>query len=59
MLASQGKKDDAEALLDKLRKQLPNSASAAMAIGDYYFQRKQTDRALAEYRRGLSFSRKS
>ena len=57
MLASQGRKDDAGALLDKLRKQLPNSASAAMDIGDYYFQRKQTDQALAEYRRGLSFSR--
>jgi tetratricopeptide (TPR) repeat protein len=57
MLASQGSKDDAEALLDKLRKQVPNSADAAMAIGDFYFQRKETDQALAEYRRGLSVSR--
>ena len=27
-----------------------------MAIGDFYFQRKATDQALAEYRRGLSAS---
>ena len=30
-----------------------------MAIGDFYFQRKQTDQALAEYRRGLSASPKN
>lgn len=54
MLSSQGKTDAAEALLDKLRKQLPHSAVSAMAIGDYYFQRKETDKALAEYRRGLA-----
>ena len=54
ILAAQGKSDDAEAVLDKLRKQLPNSSAAAVAIGDFYFERKQTDRALVEYRRGLS-----
>jgi tetratricopeptide (TPR) repeat protein len=54
MLADQGKSDDAEAVLDKLRKQLPNSSVAAVAIGDFYFGRNQTDRALVEYRRGLS-----
>jgi tetratricopeptide (TPR) repeat protein len=59
MLADQGKSDDAEAVLDKLRKQLPNSSVAAVAIGDFYFERKQTDRALVEYRRGLSASPKS
>jgi tetratricopeptide (TPR) repeat protein len=56
MLASEGKKDEAEAVLDKLRKQLPSSVEAAIAIGDFYFVRKDSDRALAEYRRGLSVS---
>jgi tetratricopeptide (TPR) repeat protein len=59
ILTNQGKKDAAEALLSKLRKQLPNSADAAMAIGDFYFQRKETDQALADYRRGLAVSPKN
>ena len=59
VLGSEGRKDDAGALFDKLRKQAPNSPDAAMAIGDYYFQRKQTDQALAEYRRGLSIAPKN
>jgi len=54
ILKAQGKSDDAEAVLDKLRKQLPNSSEVAMAIGDFYTERKQTDQALVEYRRGLS-----
>jgi tetratricopeptide (TPR) repeat protein len=53
MLTSQGKKGDAEVLLDKLRKQPVDSADAAVAIGDFYFQQKETNRALAEYQRGL------
>ena len=59
ILTNQNKKDDAEALLGKLRKQLPNSADAAMAIGDFYFQRKESDQALGDYRRGLSVSPKN
>lgn len=59
MLASDGKKDEAEGVLDKLRKQLPNSVDAATAIGDFYFHLKETDRALAEYRRGLAVSPKN
>ena len=59
MLANQGKKDEAGALLDRLRKQVPNSADAATAIGDYYFQRKETEQALIEYRRGLSVDPKN
>jgi len=54
MLTAQGQNDLATALLEKLRNQLPKSSAAAKVIGDYYFQRKDTDRALAEYRRGLS-----
>ena len=53
MLTGLGKKDDAEVLLAKLRQQLPNSPDAAIAIGDYYFERKDTARALTEYQRGL------
>jgi len=59
MLASEGKKDEAEAVLDKLRKQLPNSVDAAIAIGDFYFLRRESDHALAEYRRGLAVSPKN
>ena len=59
MLASQGKKADAAALLDKLRKQPINSADAAVAIGDFYFQQKDTSQALAEYQRGLSIAPKN
>src|ERR1700730_14800385 len=58
MLAAQDQNDKATALLDKLRNQLPKSSAAAKVIGDYYFQRKDTDRALAEYRRGLSIEPK-
>jgi tetratricopeptide (TPR) repeat protein len=54
LLAGQGKEPDAEALLDKLRNQLPNSSEAAVAIGDFYFQRQETSRALSEYQRGLA-----
>jgi tetratricopeptide (TPR) repeat protein len=53
-LASEGRKSDAEAVLDRLRKQLPSSAAAAVAIGDLYFRRQETDKALTEYRRGLT-----
>ena len=59
MLSAQGKKDEAAGVLDKLRNQLPKSAEVATAIGDFYFQRKDTDRALAEYRRGLSVAPKN
>ncbi|MGD0964974.1 MAG: tetratricopeptide repeat protein [Candidatus Acidiferrales bacterium] len=59
LLAAEGDKDGAEKVLDTLRKQLPGSVDAATAIGDFYFQRKETDRALAEYRRGLSASPKN
>jgi Tfp pilus assembly protein PilF len=59
MLAIQGRKDDAESVLERLRKQFPNSAEPAQAIGDFYFQRKETDRALVEYRRALSIAPKS
>jgi tetratricopeptide (TPR) repeat protein len=59
MLTSQGKKDEADALLDKLRKQPGDSADAALAIGDFYFEQKETIRALAEYQRGLSLTPKS
>ena len=53
LLTVQGQKDEAEGVLGELRKQLPNSPEAAIAIGDFYFQHKQTDQALTEYRRGL------
>jgi tetratricopeptide (TPR) repeat protein len=59
MMASQGNGDGADSILDKLRKQVPTSSEAAVSIGDFFFQRQQTDRALAEYRRGLSSAPKN
>ncbi|MGA7225294.1 MAG: tetratricopeptide repeat protein, partial [Candidatus Acidiferrales bacterium] len=59
ILESQNRGEDAEALVDKLRKQMPSSTDATLAIGDFYFQRKQMDRALAEYLRGRSFAPKN
>jgi tetratricopeptide (TPR) repeat protein len=53
---SQGKQPDAENILTNLSTQLPKSADAALAIGDFYHQVKMDDRALAEYQRGLSIS---
>lgn len=59
MIATQGNGDGADSILDKLRKQVPTSSEAAVSIGDVFFQRQQTDRALAEYRRGLSSAPKN
>ncbi len=56
MLFDSGKSAEADAVLDRLRKQVPKSPDAAIAIGEYYLQRNDKDRALAEYRRGLSES---
>ena len=50
----QGKPADAENALSSLSGQLPKSAEAAMGIGDFYVQARMTDRAVAEYQRGLS-----
>jgi len=59
MLLSQGKKDEAEALLQKLQIQFPSSADAAMAIGDFYLALNKSESALSEYRRALSDSPKN
>ncbi len=56
ILASQNKEAEAEVLLDQLRKKVPDSTDATIAIGDFYFHREETDKALAEYRRGLALS---
>jgi tetratricopeptide (TPR) repeat protein len=56
LLSDVGKSTDAEGVLDKLRNQMPKSSDAAIAIGDYYLRKNDVDKALAEYRRGLSES---
>jgi tetratricopeptide (TPR) repeat protein len=58
-LTSEGRTADAQAVLETLGNRLPKSPDAAMAIGDFYFQRRQTDQALAEYRRGQSLDPKN
>ena len=54
-----GRSADANATLDKLRNQMAKSPEASVAIGDYYAQRRDVDKALAEYQRGLSSSPKN
>ena len=54
LLFDTGKPAEADAVLDRLRKQMPKSPDAAIAIGDYYLQRNDKEKALAEYRRGLA-----
>jgi tetratricopeptide (TPR) repeat protein len=49
-----GKPTDATGTLGKLRSQMPKSPEAATAIGNYYAQRSDVDKAVAEYQRGLS-----
>ena len=56
ILSGTGKPADADGVLDRLRNQLPKSVDAANAIAAYYVQRQQTEKALAEYRRGLTVS---
>lgn len=56
VLSSQGRSQDGAAIIDNLRKQDPKSADTALAIGDFYLAEKETVRAIAEYRRGLSIS---
>ena len=53
LLYNQQRENEAEALLDKLRRQAYSGASS-IAIGDFYFQRKQNVAALNEYLRGLT-----
>jgi tetratricopeptide (TPR) repeat protein len=54
ILSNAGRTTDADGVLDRLRNQMPKSPEATIAIGDYYAQRHDLDKALAEYRRGLS-----
>ena len=56
MLSNIGKSTDADGVLDRLRKQMPKSTEATIAIGGYYAERGDVDRALAEYQRGLSIA---
>jgi tetratricopeptide (TPR) repeat protein len=56
MLYDTGKPAEADAVLDRLRKQMPKSADAAIMIGDYFLLKNDKDKALAEYRRGLAAS---
>jgi tetratricopeptide (TPR) repeat protein len=56
ILWNSGRPADATGVLDKLRNQMPKSPQAAIAIGDYYAERGDVDKALAEYQSGLSIS---
>jgi tetratricopeptide (TPR) repeat protein len=54
MISSSGKNNEADGILDKLRNRMPKSPEASIAIGDYYVQRNDLNKSLAEYQRGLS-----
>ena len=54
MLSNSGKITEADGVLNKLRNQMQKSLEATIAIGDYYARRRDLDKALAEYQRGLS-----
>jgi tetratricopeptide (TPR) repeat protein len=54
LLYSGQRKDAAEAVIDSMRRRPLKPAQVALAAGDFYFARKETERALAEYRRGLA-----
>jgi tetratricopeptide (TPR) repeat protein len=56
ILSNARRTTDADGVLDRLRNQMPKSSEATIAIGDYYAQRHFLDKALAEYRRGLSIA---
>jgi tetratricopeptide (TPR) repeat protein len=56
MLSNAGKHTDADEVLDRLRKQMPKSPGATIAIGGYYAERGDVDKAVAEYQRGLSIA---
>jgi tetratricopeptide (TPR) repeat protein len=53
VLEDERKSTEAEAVLDKLRNQMPKSSEATVVIGDYYVRKNDTQKALAEYRAGL------
>ncbi|MGB6822875.1 MAG: tetratricopeptide repeat protein, partial [Candidatus Acidiferrales bacterium] len=59
ILSSTGKQSDAESVLGQLRSHMPQSVDAARSIGDFYFERKMTDQALTEYKRGLDLASKA
>jgi tetratricopeptide (TPR) repeat protein len=56
MLSKNGQAADADKILGTLRTRMPKSAEAAISLGDYYLQRHDSDKALTEFRRGLSTS---
>ncbi len=56
ILDAEGKGSEASAILENLRNTTHNSAETAIAIGDYYFQGKQPEKALREYQQGLAVS---
>jgi tetratricopeptide (TPR) repeat protein len=56
MLSNYGDLKQADGVLNKLRNKMPESLEATIAIGDYYAQQRDLDKALAEYQRGLSIS---
>lgn len=59
ILSGTGKQPDADSVLGELRTHMPQSVDAARSIGDFYFERKMTDQALAEYKRGLDLASKA
>ena len=50
---------EADSALNQLRTRQPKSAAVALLIGDFYSARQETDKAVADYRRGLQLDSKN
>jgi tetratricopeptide (TPR) repeat protein len=59
ILYGSGRKEQVEALFGQLRLAQPNPITVAVTLGDFYLQHDDVERAVAEYRQGLSTSPKN
>ena len=59
LLLREGRKDEADAVVQQLRSKQPSSAEVASSIGDFYLAGRNIDGALKEYQRGLSYDPKN
>ena len=58
-MLQEGRKQDAEEVVQQLRIKQPTSADVAAAIGDFYLAASNPDAALKEYQRGLNYDPKN
>ncbi len=59
LLLHEDRKADSEQIIQQLRDKQPNSAEVATSVGEYYQALRNSDAAIKEYQRGLSFDPKN